>query len=518
MEHNKRNMKKLMQLIAFTVLLLVGMFNLDVIIKTFKWLFNILLPFIIGCGIAFILSIPMKLFEEKVFRKDKTENKILNKIRRPLSILLSILCVIGLILIVVLLIAPEFGKTLFKLFDTIPQFFDNVEKWVNGLEEKYPEIAKYLSEYELDWDKIGEKVLGITQTVAGGIFSSTFTVIGAIVSTVTNFLIGFVFAIYLLANKEKLSVQCKKILYSYLPIKRADRIIAIAKLSNTSFANFISGQCVEAVIEGCLFFLVLTIFHFDYAILIGVLATFMALIPIFGAFITCALGFVLLFMISPVQALWFIVIDLTIQQVESNLIYPYVVGGSIGLPSLWVLFAVTVGGNLMGVVGMLIFIPLFSVCYVLLREFVNQRLQLRRIPEEKYKLPVQTLLEKEREQLLERNNRIVENMRSQSTVTTEAKSNKESKNHVRFKEKNKKKRYRAARSNQNHVQQEGQKDLVPSENLRSEDQIGNRRQQEHETSSEQQKNIEKQNSAMNVIKTSQRTLEQVLRDNKKKRS
>jgi predicted PurR-regulated permease PerM len=402
MELNKKNMRKIMILITFTVLLFVGLLNLKAVMNTVNWVVGILMPFIIGGCIAFILSVPMRLFEEKLFRKGKSTSKILEKIRRPLSLLLSILMVIGIIFIVIFLIAPELGNTVSKLIDTIPLFFDNAEKWFTNLTEKYPEIQKYVDDYQFDWQMISTKALEIVNTFGTDMLSSTVSILGSIVSTVTDFVIGFVFAIYLLSKKEKLAQQGKKILYSYLPMKRADRIVVILKLTHKSFSNFISGQCVEAVIEGCMFFLILSIIKFDYALLIGVLVGFTALIPIFGALIGCVIGTLLLFMVSPVQALWFIVIFLVLQQVDSNLVYPYVVGGSIGLPSIWVLFAVTVGGSLMGVAGMLIFIPLFSVFYVLMRENVMVRLMLRRVPEEKYKEPCQITMEQQRTELEER--------------------------------------------------------------------------------------------------------------------
>ncbi len=389
MELNKRNMRKIKQLIIFTVILFVGLLNLDVIISTMNWLFGILMPFIIGCAIAFIISVPMRLFEEKLFLKGKSNHKILAKIRRPLSILLSLITIIGLIFIVIFLIAPELSDTVANLFETIPNFFEKTEGWVKDLEQKYPEIAKYLSEYELDWEKLSTTVMNLAESVGTGLFNSTFTFIGSIVNTLANLVIGLVFAIYILANKENLAQQGKKILYGYLSIERADRIVSVLKLTHTSFSNFISGQCVEAVIEGCVFFLVLSIFNFDYALLIGVLTGFMALIPIFGAFIGAAIGFLLLFMASPAQGFWFILIFIVIQQIESNLLYPYIVGGSIGLPSIWVLFGVSVGGSLLGLVGMLVFIPLCSVFYVLLRDAVHVRLKTRNIPKEKYEDPYQ---------------------------------------------------------------------------------------------------------------------------------
>lgn len=402
MELNKKNMRKIMILITFTVLLLVGLVNISAVMDTVNWVFGILMPFIIGGGIAFLLSVPMRLFEEKIFRKGKTDNKILNKIRRPMSILLSLLMIIGIIFIVIFMISPEVKNTISKLVDTMPDFFENAEKWVLNLTEQYPQIQKYVDEYTLDMDKISKYFLDLTQTIGTNIVSSTVSILGSIVSTIANFVIGLVFAIYLLSKKEKLAQQGKKILYSYLPMKRADRIIVILKITHKSFSNFISGQCVEAVIEGCVFFAILSIFGFDYALLIGILVGFTALIPIFGAFIGCIVGALLLFMVSPTQALWFVIIFIILQQVESNLIYPYVVGGSIGLPSIWVLFAVTLGGSMMGVVGMLIFIPLFSVLYVLMRENVKTRLMIRKVPEEKYNEPCKVTIEQHRNELEQR--------------------------------------------------------------------------------------------------------------------
>lgn len=395
-------MRKIMILITFTILLLVGLMNVGVVMNTVGWSFGILMPFIIGGGIAFLLSVPMRLFEEKIFRKGKTDNKVLNKIRRPMSILLSLLMIIGIILFVIFLISPEISKTVVKLTETIPEFFENAEEWFMNLGVKYPQIQKYIDNYTFDLDRISTYVIDMTQTIGSDVLASTFSILGSIVSTITNFVIGLVFAIYLLSKKEKLAQQGKKILYSYLPMKRADRIIVILKLTHKSFSNFISGQCVEAVIEGCMFFMILSIFNFDYALLIGILVGFTALIPIFGAFIGCVIGALLLFMVSPAQALWFVIIFLILQQIESNLIYPYVVGGSIGLPSIWVLFAVTLGGSMMGVVGMLIFIPLFSVFYVIMRENVKTRLLLRRVPEEKYNEPHPMTIEQQRSELEQR--------------------------------------------------------------------------------------------------------------------
>ena len=214
---------------------------------------------------------------------------------------------------------------------------------------------------------------------AGNVLNSTFTVAKTVINSLMNFFVAFVFACYILLQKEKLSVQIKKVLYAFLPLKAVDKTLEVASLSYKTFSSFVTGQCLEAVILGTMFFIVMSILRFPYALLVGVVIAFTALIPIFGAFIGCVIGTFLMLVSNPMQAVAFVILFLVLQQIEGNLIYPHVVGGSVGLPSIWVLVAVTVGGSLMGVVGMLIFIPLSSVVYALFREVVYKRLKERGI-------------------------------------------------------------------------------------------------------------------------------------------
>ena len=204
--------------------------------------------------------------------------------------------------------------------------------------------------------------------------STTMNFVMNVVSKITNFFIGFVFAMYILLQIEKLRVQVEKIMYAFFPDKVNDRIQSICSLVYRIFKSFLTGQCVEAVILGSMFFIVLSVIGFPYPLLIGVLIAFTALIPILGSFIGCAISVFLIFMTSPVKALIFVAIFLVLQQIEGNLIYPKVVGNSVGLPSIWVLAAVSLGGSLMGVMGMVIFIPLVSVLYTLFKEYVYKRL------------------------------------------------------------------------------------------------------------------------------------------------
>lgn len=384
MNLSKSNIRKIMWLIAYTLILLVGIWRLDAVIRSFKWIVGILKPFIIGACIAFLLCQPMKFIEVKIFRKTHQKNRFLIKATRPLSILLSLLFVLGLLLFAAFIITPEVAKTVGNLGDTIPDFVKEAKGWVTKTLHEYPQIEEFLNGKTLDWEKISNFLMDASSFLAGGALKSVTSIIGGIVSTVTTFIIGFVFAIYILANKEQLCCQVKKLCYSFLPRKRVDRLIMIMQLTNKTFANYVSGQCMEALILGAMFFVTLTVFRFPYALLIGVLIAFTALIPILGAYIGSAISTFLIFMIDPIQAAWFIVIFNVLQQIEGNFIYPRVVGGSVGLPSIWVLFAVTVGGSLMGITGMIIFIPVFSVIYTLIRENVHVRLLVRRIPSTKY--------------------------------------------------------------------------------------------------------------------------------------
>ena len=209
--------------------------------------------------------------------------------------------------------------------------------------------------------------------------NTTMTAVGSIVSGVTTFFIAFSFACYILFQKEKLHVQVRKVFFAFIPKRKAEVILEVCSLTYRIFANFLTGQCLEAVILGSMFVITLSILKMPYALLIGIIIAFTALIPIFGAFIGCALGCLLIFMVSPKQAILFILVFLILQQIEGNLIYPHVVGSSVGLPSIWVLAAVTIGGNLLGIVGMLIFIPLVSVLYTLFREYVYLRLKKQHI-------------------------------------------------------------------------------------------------------------------------------------------
>lgn len=374
MDLNKKNMKNLMILIVFAVLVLVGVQRIENLAAGFVFLMRIVFPFILGGAMAFILNIPMHFLEGRVFAKAKKK-----KLVRPVSLVLSILFVVAILQIVLVVVIPEIAATFAGISKNIETFLPKLEQWLTEAFPDSEQLEMWIESLEFNWDKILQSAVNFLKNGAGNVLSSTVTVAKTVISTLMNFFVGFVFACYILLQKEKLSVQVKKVLYAFLPRHAVEKTLQVAALSYKTFSNFVTGQCLESVILGTMFFVSMSVLRFPYALLVGVLIAFTALIPIFGAFIGCVLGTFLILVSNPVQAIGFVILFFVLQQVEGNLIYPHVVGGSVGLPSIWVLVAVTVGGSLMGVVGMLIFIPLSSVLYALFKGWVHKRLEDRGI-------------------------------------------------------------------------------------------------------------------------------------------
>lgn len=382
MDLNKNNMKKLLAIVAFAILLLVGLQNLPSVMAFFGFLLKLIFPFLLGLGIAFVLNVPLRFVERVLFR-GKEAADFRKKLRRPLCLAITILLVGGVVFIVMFLILPEVGRTLQTMAERIPPFLTGVQVWITDLIARHPEWADWLTTLDIDWNKLSTGAVELLKNGTGVLLNSTLSVATSVFSALFNFFLGFVFAVYVLMQKEKLGRQSRKVLYAYLPEAKADRVISVCSLANKTFSSFLSGQCLEACILGALFLIALTIFRFPYALLISVLTAFTALIPVFGAIIGCVIGAFFILIVNPMQALWFVILFQVIQQIEGNLIYPHVVGNSVNLPSIWVLVAVTIGGSVMGVAGMLLFIPLCSVLYALFRETVGKRLQRRRVPKEK---------------------------------------------------------------------------------------------------------------------------------------
>lgn len=379
MDLSNLSIKKIRELIVFTALLVVALWKFDVVLDVLKTIGQIIFPFILGGAIVFVINVPMSFLEKKILENVKKENKTARKLARPVSLLLTIVLVVGVIALVMIGVIPQLTKTMGSLMINITDFIPQIKIWIRDFFHDNREIMNLVDQVQFNPDQAIRWGISLLGNGAGNMMNTTVSAVGSVVSGLATFFIAFSFACYVLFQKEKLHVQIRKVLFAFLPKQKADAFLKVCSLTYRTFANFLTGQCLEAVILGCMFVVTLSILRMPYALLIGVLIAFTALIPIFGAFIGCAVGSFLIFMVSPKQAIIFIIVFLVLQQIEGNLIYPHVVGESVGLPSIWVLAAVTIGGNLMGIVGMLVFIPLLSVVYTIFRKVVYQRLKKRHI-------------------------------------------------------------------------------------------------------------------------------------------
>lgn len=380
MEITKESLKKIFWSVIGVILFYWALQNNKEVMTWLRNSIGIFSPIIAGLAMAFLINIPMRAIEKRLFSK---ASKKIQGFKRPLSLVLTIILIISVIGLVMVIIVPEFMGTIQIIKESIPGFSRQLQSSLDVLVERFPELQNQIT-VSIDWVEISKKIIEWIQGSVSILAGSTFSVISATFSGVFTFILGFVLAIYVLLQKEKLSKQLRKVAYAYGKESIVDEVIRILALANTAFSKFFTGQCLEAVIIGVLFFFAMSILGFPYALMISVTIGFTALIPIFGAFLGCFIGVFLIVVVSPGQALWFILLFLVLQQVEGNLIYPRVVGSSIGLPGIWVLVAVTIGGNMFGVIGMLIMVPVCSVIYTLLGESTNKRIKQKGISRKKF--------------------------------------------------------------------------------------------------------------------------------------
>lgn len=374
--------KSILKIVVIGILIYCGIEHYSIVLGALGSFFSLIFPFILGGAIAFIINVPMRGIEKHLFPNKKDADSI----RRILAYILTLILIIGVLSLALFVIIPQVSDTIQLIVKRVPPAFRDFQDWLYQVTANLPNVQAYIEKMEINWSSLSSYAINFIKNAGSTVFTSGISFISGIVDSVTSFVVAFIFSIYVLLQKEKLSIQSKKALYALVSEKKADQILYIGRLANKIFSNFLSGQCIEAMILGTMFFITLSIFRLPYALLIGVVIALTALIPIFGAFIGCAIGAFLIVMVNPIQALWFIIIFLILQQIENNLIYPYVVGGSIGLPSIWVLVSVMVGGNLFGVAGILIFIPFCSVCYALFKEYVYKRLGERNVTSDKWEL------------------------------------------------------------------------------------------------------------------------------------
>lgn len=371
---NKENIKKyegLFITLSGVVLFYFILKNIPFITSTIGHFLNIISPIIVGICIAFILNIPMKRIEKLLLKGKKTARK--KKVVRVVSVLLTLLLFILVISLILFLIIPELINNIKLILEELPEIYNKLESYIIDLLNRYPELQKELTN---SFNSISNYD---TSSIIITVLSSSKNILLGIVSGLTNLFLGIIFAVYLLLQKEYIIKIIKKLTYAFCNKKVANKLEEIAKLSNETFSKFISGQCLEAIILGTLFFIILFIFDFPYALLISVLTGVLAFIPTVGATIAAIFGAILMLPIDPVKSIIYIIISIVIQQIENNFIYPKVVGKSVGLSGIWTLSAVLVFGSLFGLIGMIIGLPIASILYVLLKEATNNRLKIKKI-------------------------------------------------------------------------------------------------------------------------------------------
>ena len=377
-ELDKKNVKKIILIVAFGVVLYWTLQNLETVGNAIGFVIQLIFPFIMGLALAFLLNIIVNLIENKilVFKK---QGKFMTKIKRPLSITLSVILLLAIMCFILFLVVPELINTFSIFAQNIPTVGENIKQWAQQMTVDYPKISEQIKNINIDWNTVNQNLLKYAQSGVSTILNTSINFIVATISGVVNFVIGFIFAIYILLQKEKLIRQTKKLLYAYLPNKRAHKIIHTASLANKTFNNFMTGQLTEAFILGFLCFIGMLILRIPYALTISVLIGFTALIPLVGAFLGAGIGVILIVVSSPIKAVVFVIFIIVLQQIEGNLIYPKVVGNSVGLSGMWVMVAITIGGSTMGLVGMVICVPIASVIYTVMSERVNIRLRKKQI-------------------------------------------------------------------------------------------------------------------------------------------
>lgn len=357
--------KDIIIIISYIALVIFALVNFSKIIAFLGKVISIFSPFLLGIILAFVLNVLNNFIEKKIFGKIKP-SKIWNKIKRPLCITLSLILVFLTIFFVMNLLIPQLKNSASLFTDTLPAYKEDIIGILNKFdvdESTVNKVGEYL-------DNFGKVITDYIKGNSKDVITVTTEVATSVVNIISKGIITLVFAIYMIAQKETLSRQINKVMKAYLKPKTINKINTVGTLANKTFSNFVTGQCLEALIFGSLVFVGMLIFRFPYASTIGVLLGFTALIPIFGAFIGTAIGFILIMMVSPVKAILFVVFIIVLQQIEGNLIYPRVVGKSIGLPGMWVLLSVTVGGSIGGILGMLIATPLCSLLYALFTKMV----------------------------------------------------------------------------------------------------------------------------------------------------
>ena len=366
----KKTKRQIMEIIVFAGIVLWVVFNYNLFIDFILFAFNLIMPLIVGIAIAFIINVPMKQIERKIFKIDKRKHK---KLIRVISLIISLILIFGIIGLILFLIIPELVQAVIAIANSIPKDFGWVNDLLERLEDLYPSMQSYINDINV------ENIINTSVSQAGNVVSLIVGFLSSMISRIVIFFIGFILSIYILLDKENLVRQVKKLLNAFFSDKITKNIVRIVKLSNSTFTNFITGQCLDACLIATLLFIVMSILKMPYALILAVLFAITALIPYIGAFIALFVGVLLIAVTNPIMALWYVIIFFILQQIDENFTYPKIVGKSVGLPALWALLAVLIGGSIFGFIGIIISVPISSFLYSLLKDYVNYRIRKKQV-------------------------------------------------------------------------------------------------------------------------------------------
>ena len=386
MDLNRKTLTKIFGLFAALIVLYLVLQHIDILYSFFLWVLGALTPFIIAGFLTFILNVPLKAIEHKLFqpKNGKQVSKFKQKARRPIALTLSIIIFVVLLAAVVTIIIPEIGRSLTKIADSIPMVVTTIQEQLTAWSKENEMIGNIVDSFNIDWNTISKSMVTFLQSNGTNVVNSAWGFVANIISAAISTFLGIVISVYTLMRKEKLSSDIKKVVYSFLPEKISDKICYVAHLTNLSFYNSITGQMIECIILGSLTALGMTVLGLPYAALIAVLIAILSWIPMFGVGIGIFIGAILILTIDPLKALWFVIFMVILQQLEGNLIYPRVVGSNMGLPPLIMVGAITLFANFFGIIGLLVAAPVTSVVYTLLKAFVADKIKKKNIAPEKY--------------------------------------------------------------------------------------------------------------------------------------
>ncbi len=369
MEFSKTSARNLLGVIIISLLAVWILFRTDSFLGTVRTVVSVVTPFMIGGCIAFVMNEVLKITEKGWNKLTKNSSKG----RKPVCLFISFIAVLAALSVIILIIIPELKKTALLFFESMPAYVDQLKIWSDTLSDFLTHKGLRMPENAIDFNNLKEKVTELVMSGGGDFINATVSATSSVIGVVVNVFLALAFSVFILAGKEKLVKHIKRLMRVTMSDDKYGKVMHVLNVANKSFSSYVTGQFIEAVIIGVLCFIGMSIFRIPYASAVSVLVGFTALIPMFGAFIGTAIGAILILFVAPMKAVWFIVFIIVLQQIEGNLIFPKVVGKSIGLPGIWVLAAVTIGGSTFGIMGILIGVPLFSTIYELTREFVRNR-------------------------------------------------------------------------------------------------------------------------------------------------